>query len=146
MRALRSSHAASSSAEKALASEIIGRRWVTLASALDERRPDALGGTVGRAQLGVLGLERLQLAKQPVVLGVRDLGRVENVVGVVGPVDLLAQPERLARLRCRSPRGGLLAQDRLRHTHQPLDLGGRAVGQARRRRPTAPDSWPAAGA
>ncbi len=37
------------------------------------------------------GLEGLELAEEPIVLGVRDLGRVEDVVGVVGALDLLPQ-------------------------------------------------------
>ena len=42
---------------------------------------DALGRRIGRHQLGVRGLERLQLLEQRVVLGVGNLGRVEHVVG-----------------------------------------------------------------
>src|SRR4029079_692539 len=34
-------------------------------------RADALGWTVGALQLGMCGLERLELAEQPIVLGVR---------------------------------------------------------------------------
>ncbi len=46
----------------------------------------ALGGRVGRAQRGVFGLDGLQLAKQAVVLGVGQFGRVERVVLVGGAV------------------------------------------------------------
>ena len=62
-----------------------------LASELAAVRADALGGAIGRCEIGVRGLERLQLAEEPVVLRVRDLGRVVDVVGVVGALDLLAQ-------------------------------------------------------
>src|SRR5712692_584187 len=50
-------------------------------------RADALRGAVGSAELGMLGLELLQLAKQAVVLGVGQLRLVEYVVGVVGALD-----------------------------------------------------------
>src|SRR5918992_5235670 len=39
----------------------------------------------------MLGLERLELAEEPVVLRVRDLRRVIDVVGVIGALDLLAE-------------------------------------------------------
>ena len=39
----------------------------------------------------MLGLERLELAEEPVVLGVRDLGRIVDVVRVIGALDLLAE-------------------------------------------------------
>ncbi len=42
--------------------------------------PDALGRGVGGAQVGETLLEVLQLAEQPVVLGVGDLRRVRFVV------------------------------------------------------------------
>src|SRR2546427_1112972 len=38
-------------------------------------------------QLGMLGFELLQLAEQPVVLGVRQLRLVEDVVGLVRALD-----------------------------------------------------------
>src|SRR5439155_6138439 len=50
-------------------------------------RADALRGAVGRAELGMVGLELLQLAEQAVVLGVGHLRLVEYVVGVVGALD-----------------------------------------------------------
>ena len=46
----------------------------------------------------MLGLEGLELAEEAVVLRVRDLGRVVDVVGVIGAIDLLAQAGYL--LRC----------------------------------------------
>ena len=52
---------------------------------------DPLRRAVGTLQLGMLGLERLQLAEQPVVLGVGDLRRVVYIVGMIGALDLLAQ-------------------------------------------------------
>src|SRR2546426_3527896 len=57
---------------------------------LERRRglhADALRGAVGGAQLGMLGLELLQLAEQAVVLGVGHLRFVEYVIGVVGALD-----------------------------------------------------------
>jgi hypothetical protein len=39
----------------------------------------ALGGRIGRAQRGVR-LQRLQALEQPVVLGVRQFGRIQHVV------------------------------------------------------------------
>src|SRR6266850_2560511 len=50
-------------------------------------RADALRGAVGGAELGMFGLELLQLAKQAVVLGVGHLRLVEYVVSVVGALD-----------------------------------------------------------
>src|SRR5260370_26016706 len=50
-------------------------------------RADALRGAVGGAELGMLDLELLQLAKQAVVLGVGHLRLVEYVVSVVGALD-----------------------------------------------------------
>ena len=55
------------------------------------RAADALGGRIGRAQLGVRGLDGLQLLKQLVVLGVGQLGRVQRVVLVRGAVQGGAQ-------------------------------------------------------
>ena len=40
-------------------------------------------------------LEGLELAEEPIVLGVRDLRRVIDVVGVIGPLELLTQTGRL---------------------------------------------------
>ena len=45
---------------------------------LERLAAHALGRRVGRAELGVLGLERAQLVEQGVVVGVRDLGVVER--------------------------------------------------------------------
>jgi hypothetical protein len=53
-------------------------------------RADSERRAVGTLQLGVGSLERLELAEQPVVLRVRDLGCVMDVVGVTGALDLLA--------------------------------------------------------
>src|SRR2546425_8282535 len=69
-----------------------------LAELLRRCGADAVRGTVGRAELGVLGLELLQLAEQAVVLGVRDLRMVEHVIRVIGALD---EPPQLG-----SPRGG----------------------------------------
>lgn len=48
--------------------------------------PDPLSWRVWGAQRGVLRFELLQLAKQPVVLGVREFGLVEDVILVIRPV------------------------------------------------------------
>jgi hypothetical protein len=53
--------------------------------------PHALGGAVGRDQVGVLRLERAQLALERVVLLVPDLGRVLLVVELLVPADLRPQ-------------------------------------------------------
>jgi hypothetical protein len=78
---------------------------------------DALGRRIRRAQLRVFRLQGLQLAEQPVVLGVGDLRVVEDVVAVVVVVQLDAQllgararrpstlftaPVRPSRLACRA--------------------------------------------
>src|SRR5881396_1068980 len=56
---------------------------------LGERRgAHALGGRVGRAQLGMRLLERLEAAEERVVLRVGDLRVVEHVVAVVVALDL----------------------------------------------------------
>ena len=51
----------------------------------------ALGGRVGRRELGVLALELYELAEQAVVLGVRDLRRILDVVKAVVKLDLRTQ-------------------------------------------------------
>jgi hypothetical protein len=61
---------------------------------VERLRADALRRRVGRAQLGVLGLEVAQLVEQRVVVGVRDLGVVEDVVAVVV---VLERPPQLGR-------------------------------------------------
>jgi hypothetical protein len=50
-----------------------------------------LGGRVGRAQLGVLSLQLLELAVQSIVGGVADDGVIEHVVTVVVVANLLPQ-------------------------------------------------------
>ena len=67
---MRRSNAASSSSLKALSSDSMGTPCTHLGEAGARSARDALGGRVGRDQLGVLRLERAQLAHQPVVLGV----------------------------------------------------------------------------
>jgi hypothetical protein len=57
----------------------------------DRLGADALRRRVGRDELGVLGLERLQLAVQRVVLVVADLRVVEDVVAMCVVVELRAQ-------------------------------------------------------
>src|SRR5579875_1261012 len=67
------------------------------------RTAHALRGGIGGDQLGMRLLERLQAAEERVVLGVGDLGRVEDVVEVVVPADLAAE---LLDLRLHVVRGG----------------------------------------
>ena len=54
-------------------------------------RADGLGRTVGRGQFGKCGLQLFQFGEKLVVLGVRNLGRVERVVEVVMTQNLGAQ-------------------------------------------------------
>ena len=58
------------------------------------RAADALRRRIGREQLGMLGLQRLEFAEQRIELGVGDRRRVEHVVAVVVAFDGLAQPSR----------------------------------------------------
>ena len=60
-------------------------------------------GESGVTQLGMRGLEGLQLLEQRVVVGVGDLGRVEYVVGACVMLERRAQ--RRARVRIRLRRG-----------------------------------------
>lgn len=46
---------------------------------------------IGRTQLRIRALERLQLTKQAVVFGVRHAGRIENVIRMIVVGDLRAQ-------------------------------------------------------
>ncbi len=55
------------------------------------RAAHPLGGRVGCHQLGMLGLQRLEFAEQPVVLGIGHARLVQHVVAVVVGVDLAAQ-------------------------------------------------------
>src|SRR5205814_5923570 len=58
---------------------------------LGRRAADALGGRIGRRELRMLSLQLLELAKQAVVFGVRDLRRVFDVVKAVVTLDLRAK-------------------------------------------------------
>jgi hypothetical protein len=69
----------------------MGREWRDLLEALGRLAADALGGRVGREQLGVRGLDALELVHQRVVLGVGDLRRVEDVVEVLVVAEFGAQ-------------------------------------------------------
>ncbi len=59
------------------------------------RRTHTLRGRIGRGELRMLALERLEPAHQLVVFGVGNLGIVENVVAIVGAIDFVAQLFRL---------------------------------------------------
>ena len=52
---------------------------------------DALGGRIGRDQLGMLGLEVLEPPHHPVVFGVADLGLIEHVIQMLVMMQLFAQ-------------------------------------------------------
>ena len=80
-----------------------------LLEALGGLAADALGGRVGGEQLGMRGLEALELVHQRVVLGVGDLGGVENVVEVLVAAEIGA--ELLGALGCFSGGVGLAAPD-----------------------------------
>jgi hypothetical protein len=54
----------------------------------------ALRGGVRLGEVGVVSLDGLELAKEAVVLGVTDLGIVEDVIAVVVMLDRLAQLRR----------------------------------------------------
>src|SRR3954453_16051246 len=100
---MRSIQARSSSSLRALASESIGCRCVTLSSRSSGSPPGrwgggvggaaagALGGRGGREQLGVLGLDRAQLVEEAVVLLVADDRVVEDVVAAAVLAQLVAQ-------------------------------------------------------
>src|SRR5690606_10442637 len=83
---------------------------------------DALGGGVGGDELGKAPFELDELADEGVVLGVRDLGRVEHVAPGVGLGDL--RPEREGALL------GPAELDVVLHGHCPF---------------TMPHSWPGPG-
>jgi hypothetical protein len=61
------------------------------AEELGGRGADALGRRLRRDQLGELVLERAELTDQLVVLGIRDLGVVQDVIAVQVVVDELAE-------------------------------------------------------
>ena len=80
----------------------IGVSWRTVPSSVARRTAHALRRAVGRHQLGVLLLDREQLALELVELGVGDDRVVEDVVAVIVLRDLLAQlPEALLRFLLR---------------------------------------------
>jgi hypothetical protein len=68
----------------------MGTAWRTGAKPSSTAR-HALGGRIGRAQLGMRGLQRLQLAGTAGRTRRRDLGRVQHVVAVRGAVAAAAR-------------------------------------------------------
>ena len=62
-----------------------------LGEAVEHLAAHPLCRRVGRAQVGVFGLDGLQALEQLVVLGVRQFGRVKHVIQVGVPVELFAQ-------------------------------------------------------
>jgi hypothetical protein len=77
--------------------------------ALGDRRAHARGGGVRVAQLGVVALERLQLAEERVVLAVAERRAVEDVVLVRGLLEPAAQFDGAGG---RDRRGGWLVSGR----------------------------------
>ncbi len=79
-----------------LVAEGIGQRQhryrvAHLREAAGGARTDLLGRAVGTGQFRVFALQRFQLAHHPVVVDVRDLRRVQLMVGAVGLGDLPAE-------------------------------------------------------
>ena len=79
-----------------------GRQVLDLPEPFRGRRTDTLRRRVGCDELGVLGLERLQLVEQRVVRAVGDLGVVEDVVAVEVVLDQATQLGCAVRGRTRS--------------------------------------------
>ena len=69
----------------------MGREWRTFWKPSRRLAADALRGRVGRDELGVVGLEPLELVHERVVFGVGNFGRVEDVVEVLVVAQLMAQ-------------------------------------------------------
>ena len=72
----------------------MGTAWRTAPNADYWCRVHALRGRFGRDQLGVLGLQGLQLPHQSVVLGIRDGGLVVDVIADIVLFDFSAQARR----------------------------------------------------
>ena len=81
-------HALSSVASKALSSESRRFEWATGAKSSLGAAPTRWVGESGGDELGVAALERLQLAHELVVFGVRHLGLAEHVVAVAVVLEL----------------------------------------------------------
>jgi hypothetical protein len=59
--------------------------------AVDDRPADALGGRIGRDEIGILRLEAFELVHERVELGIGDLGGGPPVVAVLVIPDLPAE-------------------------------------------------------
>ena len=93
--------------------------------ALEHGADHALGRRIGRDELGMRRLDRLQLLEQRVVLGVGNLRRIAHVVGARVVLELLAQ-----RRRARGgARAAFSSQTPARRTRQ---LPGRTLAAAAR--------------
>src|SRR5262249_11276123 len=101
---------------------------------------DAQGRGVGSLELGVFGLEVLELAEQLVVLRVRQLRLGEDVVGVVRAFQ---NPPQLSGA-CRSPPAHLpLASSWITAIATPTSRSiSSALALGRRPSPHAPSRWP----
>ena len=112
-----SSQARSSSSLKALASQSIGTACSTCAKRLERRGADALGRRIGVSSSGC-SASIAQLVDQRVVLGVGDLGLVEDVVEVVVTLERTPQLRR-AVSRIPLPRADGLRSDALPSDEEP---------------------------
>jgi hypothetical protein len=83
---------------------------VSVSVSIEHRADDPLCRRIGRDELGMGGLDRLQFLVQAVVLGVRNLRRIEHVIrlGVMEQdlAQLFGAGFRLARLARRPARRG----------------------------------------
>ena len=100
------------------------------------------GGRVRCLQIGMRGLERLELAHQAVVLGVGDLGVVESMIAVVVVIDALAELGNPCRSLHRGTPGRAGTSDRFaralrsptRRGRKPARIRHAAGASARNRR------------
>ena len=75
----------------------MGELWRTLTKPFARLAADALRRGIGRGEVRVLGLQRLQPAHQGVVLGIGDFGLVGHVVQVLVAAQLFAKRFDFAR-------------------------------------------------
>ena len=107
----------------ALSSESIGTRWRTLPKSATGGAPTRCVGLSAPYELGKTLLDRLVAPPQPVVLGIRDLGRVLAVVQRIVTGDLAREALELARRR-----GAAQLLDRLGLRQGQAEFGDQARG------------------